>query len=92
MRAGRDVIAAVQNLVSTVSNRQSVGGHELEDALGVIFELVLNVSQTRHNRQGWCCQLASLTSLSSRSLESKAWEACILQAEPKVCLLKGKQG
>lgn len=36
MREGKDVIAAVQILVSTVSNRQSVGGHELEDALGVI--------------------------------------------------------
>lgn len=36
MRGGTDIIAAVQILVSTVSNRQSVGGHELEDALGVI--------------------------------------------------------
>lgn len=35
-REGRDVIAAVQILVSTVSNTQSVGGHEPEDALGVI--------------------------------------------------------
>jgi hypothetical protein len=34
VREGRDVIAAVQ--MSTVSNRQSVGGHELEDTLGVI--------------------------------------------------------
>lgn len=36
MREGRGVTAAVQSLVSTVSSRQHVGGHELEDALGVI--------------------------------------------------------
>lgn len=34
---------------------------------------------------------AGFSHMPFRSLESKAWKACILQAEPKVCLFKGKQ-